>query len=52
LANNDIGGYMGDCDWSGQTYNGITTSRADFFANVYKVSPTVAPCTWAVITNR
>ena len=66
--------YMGDCTWSGQTYNGINTSRADFFANVYdrglaggtaafvfwnlgnqvgdtsyNVSPTVSPCTWAVI---
>jgi len=66
--------YMGDCVWSGQTYNGINTSRADFFANVYSgalvgntaafvfwnlgnqlgdtsynVSPTVSPCTWAVI---
>jgi hypothetical protein len=66
--------YMGDCEWSGQTYNGIATSRADFFSNVYmeglnggtaafvfwnlgnqsgdtsyNVSPTVSPCTWAVL---
>ena len=65
---------MGDCEWSGQTFNGIATSRADFFANVYaggtnggtaafvfwnlgnqvgdtsyNVSPTVSPCTWAII---
>ena len=66
--------YMGDCVWSGQTFNSIHTSRADFCANVYdrglaggtaafvfwnlgnqvgdtsyNVSPTVSPCTWAVI---
>jgi hypothetical protein len=27
--------YMGDCDISGNDYNGILTSRADFFRNVY-----------------